>query len=84
MRTRRSPRNQDRLFRAIGRELANVDPQVERLKRMTILRMRLERERNNARPNGLKIDAIMQEYKRLETRAHIAMVFGEGANDAEV
>ena len=66
MRTRTSPRNQERL-----------NTEVERLKRMTVLRMRLERERNSPRPNGIKIDSMMQEYKRLETKAHVSMVFGE-------
>lgn len=75
MRTRTSPRNQERLFKALFK--APIDPEVERLKRMTVLRMRLERERNSARPNGLRIDAMMQEYKRIETKAHVAMVFGE-------
>lgn len=79
MRTRTSPRNQERLFKALFK--APVDPQVERLKRMTVLRMRLQRERNGPRPNGLKIDAMMQEYKRLETAAHLNMVFGEQANE---
>ncbi len=75
MRTRTSPRNQDRLFKALFK--APVNPEVERQKRMTVLRMRLERERNSPRPNGIRIDSMMQEYKRLETKAHVAMVFGE-------
>lgn len=34
--------------------------------RMTILRMRLERERNEPQPNQKKIERMMTEYKTLE------------------
>lgn len=40
-------------------------PSVDDRKKMTILRMRLERERNKPNPNLAKIDEMMREYKRL-------------------
>ena len=46
-------------------------------RRMTTLRMRLQDERNKPKPDQAKIDSMMVEYKRLETAAHVRLVFGD-------
>jgi hypothetical protein len=46
-------------------------------RRMTVLRMRLEAERNKPAPDQALIDSMMAEYKRLETAAHVRLVFGD-------
>ncbi len=46
-------------------------------RRMTVLRMRLQDERNKTTPDQGLIDSMMAEYKRLETAAHVKLVFGD-------
>ncbi len=45
-------------------------------RRMGEPRRMLERERNSPAANQVKIDALMEEHKKLETAEHVRMVFG--------
>ena len=53
-------------------------------RRMTVLRMRLQTERNCLKPDQAKIDQMMAEYKRLETAAHVRLVFGDRGHVEEM